>query len=140
MTERLAGEFRDGAHWLPLRVYYEDTDAGGIVYHSNYLKYCERGRTDCLRLRGIHHSRLDGLAFVVRRMACDFLKPARLDDLLDVETRMIEVGGARVVLAQRVLKGLEALFTAEVTVALVDGAGRPRRLPKEMAGHLKLPL
>jgi len=137
MTEALAGHLADGVHRLSIRVYYEDTDAGGIVYHANYLKYCERGRTDFLRLLGIRHSRLDNLAFVVRRMGCEFLKPARLDDVVEVETRLCELGGARIDLAQEVTRRADVLFTAAVTVALVDATGRPRRLPKEMAELLK---
>lgn len=133
----LAGRIAGERHVLPIRVYYEDTDAGGVVYHSNYLKFCERGRTDCLRLLGIHQSQMPDAFFVVRRMTCDFLRPARLDDLLEVETRLVEMGGARLDLDQAVtLKG-EVLFRAQVTVALIDGRGRPKRLPPEVAGALK---
>jgi len=135
MTERwpdVAGRMVDGVHTLPVRVYYEDTDTGGMVYHANYLKYCERGRSDWLRLLGIHHHLLNNLGFVVRHMACDFRKPARLDDLLEVETRLLERAGARFELDQSVKKTGEALFAARVTVALVDSAGRPRRIPPAM--------
>lgn len=129
---------RDGAiHVLPIRVYFEDTDAGGVVYHANYLKYCERARTECLRLLGIHQSGFEDMGFVVRRMVCDFLKPAKLDDLLEVETRFLEMGGARLELDQRVMLNGNSLFTARVTVALIDGRGRPRRLPPSMAAALK---
>src|SRR5262245_15194040 len=83
----IAGRIEGGIHLLPIRVYFEDTDFGGVVYHANYLKFCERGRSDYLRLLGIHHHRLEGLSFVVRHMVCDFLKPARIDELLTVETR-----------------------------------------------------
>ncbi len=104
MTERwpdLAGRIEGKVHVLPIRVYYEDTDFSGAVYHANYLKFCERARSDCLRLLGIHHSELQGTAgFVVRRMVCDFLKPALIDDLLEVETRFGEFGGARMELNQ----------------------------------------
>ena len=80
-----------------MRVYYEDTDFSGAVYHANYLKFCERGRSDCLRLLGIHHHEMHGterrrMGFVVRRMDCDFLRPARIDDVLEVETRFREHG------------------------------------------------
>ena len=106
MTERwpdLAGRIEGKMHVLPIRVYYEDTDFSGAVYHANYLKFCERARSDCLRLMGIHHSELHGTAsFVVRRMVCDFLKPALIDDLLEVETRFVEFGGARMELGQSV--------------------------------------
>jgi acyl-CoA thioester hydrolase len=145
MTEwkELAGRIEQGRHVLPVRIYYEDTDFSGAVYHANYLKFCERGRSDCLRLLGVHHHEMhwhetEGrMGFVVRRMLCDFHKPARIDDLLEVETRFREMRGARMELDQKVFRGSELLFSAEVTVALVDEAGRPRRLPKEMAAALK---
>jgi acyl-CoA thioester hydrolase len=139
MPERwpdVAGRISNGVHVLPVRVYYEDTDFSGAVYHANYLKFCERGRSDCLRLLGIQHHKLENAAFVVRRMVCDFLKPARIDDLLDVETRFVELGGARVDIDQRVKRGDDVLFQAQVTVALVDGKGRPKRLPEGMAKSL----
>ncbi len=132
MTE-LAGQFHGNVHILPIRVYYEDTDFSGSVYHANYLKFCERGRSDCLRLVGVHHHELLGTgSFVVRRMVCDFLKPATIDNLLQVETRFIEFAGARMELAQRVLRGNEILFEARVTAAFVDGQGRPKRITREM--------
>ena len=140
MPERwpdVAGRMEGGMHVLPVRVYYEDTDFSGAVYHANYLKFCERARSDCLRLLGIHHHRLDGMGFVVRRMVCDFLKPARIDDLLEVETRFQEHGGARIEIGQTVKRAGDAVFSAQVTVALVDVEGRPKRLPKEMATALK---
>jgi acyl-CoA thioester hydrolase len=131
----IAGRMVDGRHILPVRVYYEDTDFSGIVYHANYLKFCERGRSDMLRVIGIAHRELSrsGLAFAVRRMNCEFLRPATIDDLLDVVTRPQEIGGARLVLGQSVLRGDETLFTAEVTLALIDAGGRPRRLPEALA-------
>ncbi|CAN5419847.1 tol-pal system-associated acyl-CoA thioesterase [soil metagenome] len=136
----LAGRLDGGVHILPVRVYYEDTDFSGAVYHANYLKFCERGRSDCLRHLDIHHSALhvgeDRTAFVVRRMVCDFLKPARIDDLLSVETRFVELGGARMELDQRVSRGGDMLFQAAVTVVLVDAAGRPKRLPVTMRDSL----
>ncbi|MBI2718203.1 MAG: tol-pal system-associated acyl-CoA thioesterase [Rhizobiales bacterium] len=132
----IAGRKVGQAHVLPIRVYYEDTDFGGVVYHANFLKFCERGRSDCLRLLGIHHHRLAGFNFVVRRMVCDFLKPARIDELLTVETRFGECAGARIELSQEVQRDSEALFRAAVTVALVDTTGRPCRLPAEIAAAL----
>lgn len=139
----IAGRFADGRHLLPIRVYYEDTDFSGAVYHANYLKFCERARSDCLRLAGIYHSALHWhqtqgrLGFVVRHMTCDFLRPARIDDLLEVETRLLAVAGARIDLKQNVKRGSDILFGAEVRVALVDGGGRPRRLPAEMMAQLR---
>lgn len=129
----LAGRLAGGVHILPVRVYYEDTDSGGVVYHANYLKYCERGRSDFLRVLGISQGEMADTLFVVRRMACEFLRPARLDDLLQVETRFIAGAGARLELDQAVRKVGEALFTAKVMVALIDRGGRPRRLPPVLA-------
>ncbi len=84
----VSGRLEGGAHILPVRVYYEDTDLSGVVYHSNYIKYCERGRTDWLRLLGIHHTDMLGkYFFVVRRLECEYFKPAKIDDLLEVHTR-----------------------------------------------------
>src|SRR6185436_21071850 len=136
MTERwpdVSGRFEGKLHRLPIRVYYEDTDFSGAVYHANYLKFCERARSDCLRLLGIHHSEMHGTAsFVVRRMVCDFLKPALIDNLLEVETHFVEFAGARMELRQMVMRSSEKLFEAQVTVALVDGQGKPKRLPPAM--------
>lgn len=145
MAERwpdLAGRIVDGVHVLPVRVYYEDTDFSGFVYHANYLKFCERGRSDCLRLLGIHHHELhlhetEGrTGFVVRRMVCDFLKPARIDDVLEVESRFIGLTGARMEIDQKVIRQGATLFKAIVTAALLDGAGRPKRIPKPMVARL----
>src|SRR5438477_1137858 len=145
MTERkwpdLAGRIESGMHCLPIRIYYEDTDFSGAVYHANYLKFCERGRSDCLRLVGIHqgahwHESEARMGFVVRRMSCEFLKPAHIDDLLEVETRLVETSGARMELDQRVKRRGDLLFDAKVTVALVGRDGRPKRLPKDIAAAL----
>jgi acyl-CoA thioester hydrolase len=134
----LAGRIVGRVHCLPVRVYYEDTDFSGTVYHASYLKFCERGRSDCLRLLGIHHHELarqetgGPLGFVVRRLEADFLKPARIDEVLLVETRFVELRGARLELDQAVRRGEAPLFAARVTIALVDGAGRPKRVPETM--------
>ena len=133
----MAGRFRGAVHLLPVRVYYEDTDAGGVVYHARYVAFCERARSDALRLMGIHQSQLEDLFFVVRRMTCDFLKPARLDDLLEIETRFVELGGARLELDQQVMLNGNTHFRAQVTVALVDGRGRPRRTPENLAARFR---
>ena len=136
MAERwpdLGGRLVGGGHVLAVRVYYEDTDFSGAVYHANYLKFCERGRSDYLRLLGIHHHELragsDGLAFVVSRMDCEFRRPARIDDVVEVETRFRGRSGARLRLDQEIRREGESLFMASVTVAMVDRQGRPRRLP-----------
>lgn len=122
-------------HVLPVRVYFEDTDAGGVVYHASYVRFAERGRTDFLRLLGTDARRMiDGsssrepAAFVVRRMNCDFLLPGRMDDLLHVETRVKELGGASVTLIQTIVREGMRLFEAEVTVVLVSMSGKPLRL------------
>ena len=133
----IAGRIRNGIHIMPIRIYYEDTDAGGVVYHARYVAFCERARSDCLRLLGIHQSTFKDANFVVRRMACDFLKPARLDDLLEVHTRFIEMGGARIELGQEVMLNGNTVFKADVTVALVDSRGRPKRLPETMADRFR---
>jgi acyl-CoA thioester hydrolase len=122
---------------MPIRIYYEDTDAGGVVYHARYVAFCERARSDCLRLLGIHQSTFEDANFVVRRMVCDFLRPARLDDLLEVHTRFIEMGGARIELGQEVMLNGNTVFKADVTVALVDSRGRPKRLPETMADRFR---
>ena len=133
----VSGRIRNGIHIMPIRIYYEDTDAGGVVYHARYVAFCERARSDCLRLLGIHQSTFEDANFVVRRMACDFLKPARLDDLLEVHTRFIEMGGARIELGQEVMLNGNTVFKADVTVALVDSRGRPKRLPETMADRFR---
>ena len=129
----LGGRQVDGRHVLAVRIYYEDTDFSGAVYHANYLRFCERGRSDCLRLLGIRHRELkdgaEGLAFVVSRMDCEFLQPARIDDVVEVATRFTGQSGARLMLDQEITRDGECLFRAAVTVAVVDGQGRARRLP-----------
>ena len=122
-------------HVLPICVYFEDTDAGGVIYHASYVRFVERGRTDFLRLLGTDARRMiDGsdshepAAFVVRRMNMDYLRPGRMDDLLEVETRVKALGGASVTLLQTVHKDAVRLFEAEVTVVLVSVSGKPLRL------------
>jgi acyl-CoA thioester hydrolase len=133
----ISGRIQNGIHIMPIRIYYEDTDAGGVVYHARYVAFCERARSDCLRLLGIHQSSFDNINFVVRRMVCDFLKPARLDDLLEVHTRFVEMAGARVEIGQKVMLNGNTVFKADVTVALVDARGRPKRLPESMADRFR---
>jgi acyl-CoA thioester hydrolase len=135
----LDGEIRGGRHVLIVRVYYEDTDFTGIVYHANYLRYMERGRTNYLRLIGADHRALfeaaekeaPGFAFVVRSMILDFLRPARMDDVLEIVTEPEEVKGASITLRQRVMRGEELLVEAHVRVAFVSG-GRARPIPKSL--------
>jgi acyl-CoA thioester hydrolase len=120
-------------HRLTLRVYYEDTDLAGVVYYANYLKFLERGRTEALRGLGVDQGRLRdeaGVVFVVTRVAIDYRRPARFDDLLTVETALAETRGASVAMAQRVLRGGETLAEAAVRLACMTLAGRPARLPE----------
>ena len=122
-------------HILPVRVYFEDTDAGGVAYHASFVRWCERGRTDFLRLLGTDARRLiDGsdslapAAFVVRRMTFDFARSARMDDVLEVETRVRELGGASVALTQAIQRDGVRICEADVTVVLVSVSGKPLRL------------
>jgi acyl-CoA thioester hydrolase len=131
-----AGEIRDGAHYFLTRVYYEDTDAAGIVYHANFLKFAERARTEMLRLLGIGQERLraeTGLGFAVRRCNADFRLPARLDDELEIETRLVEVRGASLDAVQTVRRAGVPLAVLRVLVACVGRDGRPARLPPVIA-------
>lgn len=122
-------------HRHPVRVYYEDTDAGGIVYHANYLKFAERARSEWVRALGLDQKRLReerGLIIVVRRMEVDFLRPALYDDLLEVTTTLRGLGGARIELDQAVLRGDEKLFAAVVTLVCVGTDGRAARMPEDL--------
>jgi acyl-CoA thioester hydrolase len=138
-SPELAGKIRDGRHVLSVRVYYEDTDFSGVVYHASYLRFMERGRTDYLRLLGIDHrglfeqagSEAPGYAFVVRSMQIEFLKPARMDDVLEIVTAPEEVKGASIALSQRVARDGETLVDAMVRFALVSG-GKARRIPEAL--------
>jgi acyl-CoA thioester hydrolase len=135
----LDGVIADGIHRMQVRVYYEDTDFSGIVYHANYLRFMERGRTNYLRLLGADQhalfseaeSEAPGFAFVVRAMQLDFLKPSKMDDLLDVLTRPLDVKGASITLQQEVRRGDDLLLEAKVKVAFVSG-GRARPIPKAL--------
>lgn len=137
-----AGAFQGREHHLPVRVYYEDTDFTGVVYHANYLRYFERGRSDFLRLAGADHSALLSIeapiAFVVTRMEIDFQRPARIDDALTVITTYDAVRGARFAISQRLVRGEEPIATAQVSVASIDLAGRPRRPPQELMTQLRV--
>lgn len=132
---RMASDTAGQYHVLPVRVYFEDTDAGGIVYHASYVRFCERGRTDFLRLLGAEaRSMFDGSSgrepaiFVVRRMNMDFIRPALMDDLLRVETRVKDIGGASVTLAQSIMREDKRIFEADVTIVLISKSGKPLRL------------
>ena len=131
-------------HVLPIRVYFEDTDFSGLVYHGSYVRWCERGRSDFLRLIGNDHRALiDGgagrepSAFVVRRMGLEFLKPARIDEVLQVETRVKATTAATLTLDQRVFRSDTLLFTAEVMVVLISASGKPLRLSAALRDALQ---
>lgn len=139
----LDGEIRDGQHHMRVRVYFEDTDAGQIVYHANFLRFMERGRTNYLRLLGTNQGVLlenegtaAGFAFVVRSMIIDFLRPARMDDVLDVITIPQEVKGASINLLQQCRRADDLLVEARVRVAFVSG-GRAHRIPKALRHALE---
>ena len=119
---------------FPIRIYYEDTDFSGNVYHATYLKFMERARTELLRERGVHHSKLAkrGLGFVVRHMDIWYDKPAGIDDELMVETSVKKIRGARLELGQTVSRGEEMLVRAEVLVVVVSHEGKPTRLPPDV--------
>ena len=144
MTIHLDGSLRAGKHVLQVRVYHEDTDFTGIVYHANYLRFMERGRTNYLRLLGADQHALfaeaqneaPGFAFVVRSMQIEYLKPARMDDVLEVVTVPADIRGASITLAQEVRRGDEVLVEARVKVAFVSG-GRARPIPKALRIAMK---
>ncbi|MCG2668744.1 tol-pal system-associated acyl-CoA thioesterase [Bradyrhizobium sp. GCM10023182] len=130
----LDGFIRSGAHHMQVRVYFEDTDFSQIVYHANYLRFMERGRTNYLRLLGTDHRELfeeggSGFAFVVRSMKIDYFKPAYMDDVIDVITAPEEVRGASITLHQQCKRGVDLLVEAYVRVAFVSG-GKAQRIPK----------
>ncbi|MDB5706466.1 MAG: thioesterase [Sphingomonas bacterium] len=128
------GRFDGVEHRFPVRVYFEDTDLSGVVYHANYLRYMERARSDMLRLagidqRGVHEA--GGGAYAVSSLAIRYRRPARLDDALVVVTRLTQVRAASVDIHQRVMRGAEILSEADVTAALVGASGKPKRQPGE---------
>jgi acyl-CoA thioester hydrolase len=141
----LAGKLLDGGHLLPVRIYFEDTDFSGVVYHASYLRFMERGRSDYVRLIGVGHTDLasgahgEPLAFAVRRIHIDYYKPARIDELIEVETRTLEMRGASIVLRQTIRRDGEKLVEADVTVVLVSREGRARRLPDSLRVALGVP-
>ena len=136
----LCGELTDEGHRLTQRVYYEDTDFSGLIYHARYLHFLERGRTDYLRCLGVEQSALigideEGLVFVVHRMEIDFKAPARMDDVLEIRTVTTKAGGAKMVLEQEIRRGGDLLIAARVVIAVVNRNGRPRRLPEGLAAR-----
>lgn len=148
----LAGRIEGTSHILPIRVYFEDTDFSGLVYHASYIRWCERGRSDFVRLLGLNQRSLfegqrddESAFFVVRHMELDYLKPALMDDVLEVVTKTEELGKASVDIAQEVRRHDQILFKAVVKIVLIGGHGRPMRISeavrqafvgeKSVAGH-----
>jgi acyl-CoA thioester hydrolase len=133
----LSGRIEGRRHMLPVRVYFEDTDFSGLVYHATYLRWCERGRSDYLRLLGVRHAELhageggsEPAAFVLRRLEVDYLRPARIDEVLEVITATLETGGAHITMAQHVERGSEVLCRVRVTAVLISHSGKLLRLPR----------
>lgn len=139
LAGRLIEEAGKRRHILPIRVYFEDTDFSGLVYHASYVRWCERGRSDFLRLAGNDHRGLiDGsgsrepAAFVVRRMNMEYRRPARIDEILEVTTTLKATGAASLLLDQRIARDGQLLFEAEVMVVLVSVSGKPLRIAREL--------
>jgi acyl-CoA thioester hydrolase len=133
----LSGALTSFGHRIMARVYFADTDFSGVVYHARYLEFFERGRSDFLRLAGVHHTELaqgkhgEKLVWVVRRMEIDFRGSARIDDVLTIDTRTDAISGARIFMAQQLKRGDEVLVEAKVEAAIIGENGRPRRFPRE---------
>jgi acyl-CoA thioester hydrolase len=140
MSEPTAGYLDGREHLLPVRVYYEDTDFTGVVYHANYLRYFERGRSDFLRLAGVSHTELrdrpEPLAFVVRKIEVTFTRPARVDDALVVHTAYRRAEGPRIFVSQAIARGVESLCRAEVEVCCIRLDGRPVKPPADIVARL----
>ncbi|MDO6965252.1 tol-pal system-associated acyl-CoA thioesterase [Rhizobium alvei] len=138
----LSGRMTEQGHQLVQRVYYEDTDFSGVVYHARYLHFLERGRTDFIRCLGIEQSKLanpeegEALVFVVHRMEIDFKSPARMDDILSITTRCEKAEGVKMILQQEIRRDATLLIAARVIIACINGNGRPRRLPADVVSAL----
>lgn len=141
MRERASmGRFEGKTHILPVRVYYEDTDVSGIVYHANYLRMMERGRSEFLRLAGVHHMVMmtgeEPVAWTIRRLEIDYAKPARLDEDLEIHTRYRVLAGARLTGEQWVKREGIDLVSAKLEAALITMTGKPRRIPEDVKQKL----
>jgi len=139
----ISGHIHEGRHVLPVRVYFEDTDFSGFVYHASYFRWCERGRSDFLRLAGIEHAALAGgvhngepCAFAVRRIGADFLKPGRIDDILEVQTVARASTKASITLSQTIIRGAAPIFTLEAQCVLVSFSGKLLRIPNELLARI----
>ena len=129
------GWFEGKTHILPISIYYEDTDLSGVVYHANYLRYMERGRTEFFRLAGISRARLEDeepTAWTIRRIAVEYFRPARLDDQIAVHSVLTEVSGARLKALQRVRRGESLLVEGRIEACITTLTGKPRRLPRKV--------
>jgi acyl-CoA thioester hydrolase len=140
-TPPVSGAIDDAAreHVFPVRVYYEDTDAAGIVYYVNYLKFAERARTEMLRLMGREQQHMlesEGVAFAVKSARVEYFRPAKLDDALEVRTGLVEVAGASLKVRQRIFRGAEPLVDMLIRLAVMDRSGRPTRLPADIRAAL----
>jgi acyl-CoA thioester hydrolase len=127
------GTFDGRTHVLPVSIYYEDTDLSGVVYHANYLRYMERGRTEFFRMAGISRARLEDdepTAWTLRRVAVEYFRPARLDDQISVHSVLTEVSGARIKVLQRIRHGDTLLVEGRIEACITTLTGKPRRLPK----------
>lgn len=141
MTSNISGVIEDKTHFFNIRVYYEDTDFTGIVYHANYLKFAERGRTNFLRLIGINHSDLinseDPRYFVVYSMETKFLGTSTIDNILEVRSIFKGIKGPRLKIDQDIFKDEEKIFSAKIEFAILDNKGKPRRFSEEMIAKIK---
>ncbi len=141
----IAGRMDGTCHILPVRVYFEDTDFSGVVYHASYLRFCERGRSDFMRFIGVHHAELfapgkngsDARAFAVRHMEIDFVGAAKIDDIVEVRTTALSTTGVRLLLEQNVVSSDKHLLKAVVTVVLLDANGQPKRFPNTLLTKLR---
>ena len=137
LTAGLSGMLTPFGHRIMARVYFADTDFSGVVYHARYLEVFERGRSDFLRLAGVHHTELaegkhgEKMVWVVRRMEIDFVGPARIDDILTIDTRTERITGARIFMAQEIRRAGELLVKCKVEAAIIGEIGRPKRFPRE---------
>lgn len=135
-----SGRIENGEHVFPTQVYYDDTDAGGVVYYANFLRMAERAQTEMLRLMGANHAdaaRTDGIALAVRRCEVDYLRSARLDDALDIHSRLLKVGGASMNMEQIIRRAGEDLVRMILRIACVSHAGNAARLPEWMQSALQ---
>ena len=141
MSSDIAGYIKNKIHYLNVRIYYEDTDFSGVVYHANYLKFSERGRSDFLRLVGINHSDLiaqeDAGFFVVLNMYSEFLQSSKIDDILSVKSSFVSLNGARLNMRQDILKDNHVIFKATTEFAFLKKNGKPRKVPDDIVKKIE---